>query len=60
MAYFKYQTTKRVNEIRRTPGWPIWQRSYYDRISRDENELMRTREYIATNPARWAEDEENV
>ena len=44
-------------------GWPpfpgrLWQRSYYDHIIRDENDLRRAREYIEMNPARWAEDEE--
>ncbi len=27
-----------------------WQRSYYDRVIRDEGELERTREYIEQNP----------
>jgi len=37
----------------------VWQRNYYDRIIRDEDELWRIREYIANNPAQWAVDREN-
>lgn len=36
-----------------------WQRNYHEHIIRNENDLNRIREYIAFNPARWAEDEEN-
>jgi hypothetical protein len=36
-----------------------WQRSYYDRIVRDEDELDRIREYIISNPRQWSDDKEN-
>jgi REP element-mobilizing transposase RayT len=36
-----------------------WQRNYWERVVRNENELERVREYIAANPVLWAEDEEN-
>ena len=36
VAYFKYQSAKTINLIRNTPGAPIWQRNYYERIIRDE------------------------
>jgi len=44
--------------------WPpfqkrLWQRNYYERVIRDDAENHRVREYIAGNPARWLEDEEN-
>jgi putative transposase len=39
-AYFKYQSTKLINESQETPGAKVWQRNYYDRIIRDENELQ--------------------
>jgi putative transposase len=45
--------------MRLTPGAIIWQRNYYEHIIRDEADLNRIREYIASNPARWAEDDEN-
>jgi len=34
----------------------VWQRNYFDRIIRNEDELNRIREYIIFNPAKWAED----
>jgi putative transposase len=37
----------------------VWQRNYYERIIRDEEELLRVREYIRDNPRLWAEDPEN-
>jgi REP element-mobilizing transposase RayT len=37
----------------------IWQRGYHDHIIRDESDLERIREYIETNPIRWALDPEN-
>jgi putative transposase len=40
------------------PGF-AWQRNYYEHVIRDDLSLERIRDYIANNPARWAEDEEN-
>lgn len=37
----------------------IWQRNYYEHVIRDESSLNRIREYIADNPASWADDAEN-
>jgi REP element-mobilizing transposase RayT len=36
-----------------------WQRNYYERIIRDDNELNRIREYIIDNPAQWLDDHES-
>ncbi|MFA5130070.1 MAG: transposase [Patescibacteria group bacterium] len=33
-------------------AYPIWQRNYYERIIRNENELNNVREYIRMNPVR--------
>ncbi len=60
VAYFKYESTKRINEINDSRGTKIWQRNYYERIIRNEKELNRVREYIINNPARWNEDKENM
>jgi REP-associated tyrosine transposase len=43
----------------RTAGRPLWQRSFHDRVIRDESELQASRQYIADNPLRWAIDREN-
>jgi len=34
----------------------FWQRNYYERIIRDENELNRVRQYIIDNPMNWTND----
>lgn len=34
-----------------------WQKSYYDHIIRDGNDLYRIREYIVNNPKMWKEDD---
>ena len=56
---FKTVSSKRINETRGTPGVPVWQRNYYEHIIRNEESLNEIRQYIAGNPMRWAEDEEN-
>ena len=52
-------SSKRINEIRSTPGMPVWQRNYYEHVIRDDDGLNRIREYIINNPANWQDDEEN-
>jgi len=37
----------------------LWQRNYFEHVVRNDADLSRVREYIADNPRRWAEDEEN-
>jgi putative transposase len=37
----------------------FWQRNYYDRIIRNENELNSAREYIIFNPSKWSFDADN-
>jgi len=56
---FKTFSSRRINDIRNTPGHPLWQRNYYEHIIRDEKELRAVREYIRYNPLKWDEDEEN-
>ena len=38
-------------------GRSVWQRSYYDRIIRDDNEFLEIWKYIDGNPSKWLEDE---
>jgi REP element-mobilizing transposase RayT len=56
---FKATTTKQINRIRNTPGVPVWQRNYYEHVLRNEADLNEIREYIITNPLKWALDREN-
>lgn len=37
-----------------------WQRSFHDRIVRNENELERIRNYIKNNPVKWGLDRNNI
>ena len=39
----------------RDAGLPLWQRGYYEHVIRNETDYLSCREYIADNPARWAE-----
>jgi len=54
---FKSAATKHINQHRHTPGMPGWQRNYYERVIRDERELLNIRQYIHDNPRQWANDE---
>lgn len=56
---FKSAVTKRINEIRATPGLPIWQRNYYEHIIRTDKEFQEIESYILNNPLNWLNDDEN-
>ena len=56
---FKSAVTRRVNEMRGTPGAKVWQRNYFERVIRGEQDLERTREYISDNPSNWDDDVHN-
>jgi REP element-mobilizing transposase RayT len=49
---FKAVASKRLNRWRRTPGKATWQRNYYERVIRSDDELERIRLYILANPLR--------
>ncbi len=49
ISYLKRRTN-------RQNGKSLWQRSFYDHVVRSEAEYREIAEYIAVNPARWAED----
>ncbi|RPJ47970.1 MAG: transposase [Chloroflexi bacterium] len=55
----KSYSARRINSLRHTPGKSVWQRDYFERIIRDQEELDRIREYILTNPLQWELDQEN-
>jgi len=57
---FKTVSTDDINQLRGTPARPLWQRDFYDHIIRNEDELNKIREYIRTNPLRWASDPDNL
>jgi REP element-mobilizing transposase RayT len=61
---FKSLTTVEYSRGVDRHGWPpfsgrMWQRNYYERIIRDDDELARARQYIEDNPLQWALDADN-
>ena len=52
----KSTSTKQINLLRNSPGIPVWQRNYYERIVRDEKALFAIRNYIRKNPVNWFND----
>ena len=59
MAGFKSSVTKRINTLHNSPGVPVWQRNYHDRIIRNQREMSRIWDYIESNPINWTDDKEN-
>ncbi len=56
---FKSAVTLGVNRLNRTSGADVWQRNYYEHVVRNDASLARIRQYIADNPAKWDDDNEN-
>jgi putative transposase len=57
---FKSAASRSINRLDPTRGASaVWQRNYFEHVIRDERSLQRIRDYIAANPARWADDPEN-
>lgn len=43
--------------ISKQAGFPVWQKSFYEHIIRNEQDYLEIWEYIDTNPHKWREDE---
>ncbi|MBZ0252356.1 MAG: transposase [Candidatus Methylomirabilis sp.] len=61
---FKSFTTAAYRRMTEAGGRPIdgtrlWQRNYFERVIRTEEEWNAVRDYIARNPAEWSSDPEN-
>jgi REP element-mobilizing transposase RayT len=56
---FKTVSTKKVNELRQTPGRQLWQEDFYERVVRNDHELDAIRQYIIENPLKWEADPNN-
>jgi REP element-mobilizing transposase RayT len=56
---FKTVSTKHINIARHTEGATVWQRDFYEHILRNETELDHITSYIESNPARWADDNDD-
>jgi hypothetical protein len=62
--WYKTMTTNEYIRGVNTMGWPrfpgrFWQRNYYEHTLRNDTSLSAIRQYIANNPAQWADDHEN-
>ena len=57
MRQFKSIVTKQINKTMATPSMKRWQRNYYERVIRNEQELNAIRLYIQHNPAMWLDDD---
>ena len=62
--WFKTMSTNEYIRGVRNRGWTrfsgrLWQRSYHERVIRDERELAAISKYIIENPLKWALDREN-
>ncbi len=49
-------SARRINELRQSPGKPIWQPRFHDHIIRDNAEYYRIRQYIINNPKHLLEN----
>jgi REP element-mobilizing transposase RayT len=56
---FKTTAATRINKLRGLIGVQVWQKSFYDRIVRNERELGCIQIYISYNPIKWEEDRDN-
>jgi len=64
IQWFKTMTTNEYIRGVKQSGWPVfdgklWQRNYYEHIIRNDDDCNRISNYIETNPADWATDDEN-
>ena len=56
---FKARCTHRINQIQSNRGGYLWQRNYFERVIRNEQELATIRTYIDNNPTQWNTDKYN-
>jgi putative transposase len=57
---FKAAASKRARNSGSAKGEAIWQRGYYEHVLRNTREFVEMTNYILQNPARWADDEDNL
>lgn len=54
IGFLKMNSTKIIHQI--SPNIQVWQRNYWDRIIRNEQEYFKIVNYIRTNPENWEKD----
>lgn len=55
VGLFKAASSREINRARESPGGVVWQRSFHDRIIRNDQALWSIRRYIDENPRKWVE-----
>jgi len=53
IGVFKTVSTRRVSDLKGTPGAQLWQRNYHERVIRNGLSMDALRRYIANNPLLW-------
>lgn len=61
VQWYKTMTTNEYIRGVKQDGWQpfngkLWQRNYWERVIRNENEFNNISDYIQTNPLRWEQD----
>jgi hypothetical protein len=56
---YKSAVTRKARVTLKNRAIEIWQRNYFERVIRNEDEFRKTWQYICENPARWDFDPEN-
>jgi REP element-mobilizing transposase RayT len=56
---FKSAVSRLASGLSVVSGAPVWQRGFYEHVIRAEEPLNRIRNYVLSNPARWASDPDN-
>ena len=51
-------SSRKINDLRQTPGISVWQRNYYEHIIRDGIEFVMIENYIMENPLHWGEKDD--
>jgi len=59
MGKFKSFSCKKIKKVLEDDERFEWQKSFYDRIIRNEKELYQIRKYIQENPLRWDIEKDN-
>jgi putative transposase len=59
VAGYKSVVTKRYRDLTAKSGAIVWQRSFYEHVIRDDEDLTAIEAYIEDNPRNWAHDAEN-
>ena len=44
------------SSVSKDVGFPVWQKSFYDHVIRNETDYQMIWQYIETNPAKWEQD----